>query len=101
MKWKILFLCSLLAFFAGLGVLISAWKGNASVKAAWPISGSVVELSGSATGLRAMAGLGGLLLAVLLFLWGVFRLVTGPTRRARTEVLPESSEETKQKATSR
>jgi 5-enolpyruvylshikimate-3-phosphate synthase len=87
MKSKILFSCSLLVFFLGLGLLIAAWNGNASVKAGWPMSESVVQLSGSATGWRAMAGVGSLLLAVFLFLWGLISLATRPMRRARKEPL--------------
>ena len=89
MKSKILFSCSLLVFFLGLGLLIAAWNGNASVKAEWPITGSVVQLSGSATGWRAMAGVGSLLLAVVLFLWGLISLATRPMRRTRKEPLTQ------------
>lgn len=90
MKPKILFIAALLCFFLGLVLLISAWNGNSSVTAAWPISGSVVKLSGSATGWRPMAGLAGLLLAVVLFLWGLISLVTRPLRRRSQERLPQS-----------
>ena len=89
MKPKILFSCALLAFFLGIGLLVAAWNGPSSVTAAWPISGSVVQLSGSATGWRAMAGLGSLLLSLALFLWGLVSLVTAPMRRKRKEPLPE------------
>jgi hypothetical protein len=89
MKSKILFIFSLLSFFLGLGVLIAIWNGKASVNVAWPISGSEVQLSGGATGWRAMAGLGGLLLGPILFLWGLVSLATRSRRRAHTEPLPE------------
>ena len=88
MKSKILFSLSLIAFFLGLGLLVAAWHGNSSITV-WPISGSVVQLSGSATGWRAMAGLVSLLLSLALFLWGLVSLVTAPMRRKRKEPLPE------------
>jgi TRAP-type C4-dicarboxylate transport system permease small subunit len=89
MKPKILFSGALLVFFIGLGLLVTAWSGPSSVTAAWPISGSVVKLSGSATGWRAMAGLAGFVLALVLFLWGLISLITRPLRRRKQEPLPE------------
>lgn len=89
MKSKILFVCSLISFFLGLGVLIAIWNGKASVNLAWPMSGSEVQLSGGATGWRAMAGLGGLLLGPILFVWGLVSLADRSRRRARAEALPE------------
>lgn len=89
MKPRILFICALLCFFLGLGLLVAGWNGNSSVTAAWPISGSVVKLSGSATGWRPMAGLAGLFLAVILFLWGLISLVARPLRRRHQEPLPQ------------
>lgn len=89
MKPKILFSFALLIFFLGIGLLVAAWNGTSSVTAAWPISGSVVKLSGSANGWRAMAGLAGLLLALVLFLWGLISLVTRPLRRRKQEPMPQ------------
>ncbi len=89
MKPKILFSAALFCFVLGLGLLIAGWNGNSSVTATWPISGSVVKLSGSATGWRPMAGLAGWLLAAVLFLWGLIRLVTRPLRRRSQERLPQ------------
>lgn len=89
MKPKILFIAALLCFFLGLVLLVAGWNGNSSVTATWPISGSVVKLSGSATGWRAMAGLAGLILALVLFLWGLISLVTRPLRRRGQERLPQ------------
>jgi hypothetical protein len=89
MKPKILFSCALLVFFLGIGLLVAAWNGTSSVTASWPISGSVVKLSGSANGWRAMAGLAGLFLALALFLWGLVSLVTRPFRRGSKEPLPQ------------
>jgi len=100
MKSKILLRCALLAFFLGLGLLVAGWHGNLSVTV-WPISASVVQVSGSATGWRAMAGLGGLLLAVILFLWGLISLVTGGRRESKeplqapvSQPAPEAKRET-------
>jgi hypothetical protein len=89
MKPKILLSCAPIAFLSGLGLLISAWNGNSSITAAWPISASVVALSGQATGWRAMAGLAGLVLAVILFVWGLISLASSGIRRGRKEAPPE------------
>lgn len=89
MKPKILFSCALLVFFLGIGLLVAAWNGTSSVTAAWPINSSVVKLSGSANGWRAMAGLAGFVLALVLFLWGLISLVTRPLRRRKQEPLPQ------------
>jgi hypothetical protein len=98
MKAKILLTCALLSFLLGLGLLIAAWQGSSSVTAAWPISGSTVQLSGAAKGWRAMAGLGGLVLAVVLFFWSLISLVTSGLRRPRQEELPPASVASKQAA---
>jgi hypothetical protein len=89
MKSKLLLLAALLAFFLGLGVLIVSWQGNSSVSVAWPVSGSTVQVTGSAKGWRAVIGLAGLLLAPILFLWGLISVATGSMRRAGKEQLAE------------
>jgi hypothetical protein len=89
MKPKILLRCALLAFFIALGVLVAGWDGTSSISVAWPVSGSVVQLSGSAKGWHAIAGLAGFLAAVVLFLWGLISLATGGRRKAGKEPLPE------------
>jgi hypothetical protein len=99
MKSKILLRCALLAFFLGLGLLVAGWHGNLSVTV-WPISASVVLLSGSATGWRAMAGLGGLLLAFILFLWGLISLATRGRRRKEPLPQPHAGSDTKGQAAS-
>jgi hypothetical protein len=98
MKPKLLLLCALLAFFAGIGLLASGWNGNSSITAAWPISASVVKLSGSATGWRAMAGIAALLLAPILLVWSLINLATGSLRSSQRESLPESAPEVKREA---
>lgn len=98
MKPKLLLLCALLAFFAGIGLLVSAWNGNSSVTAAWPISSSVVKLSGSSSGWRAMAGIAALLLAPILFLWSLISVATGGWRSSQKEPLPEPAPEVKREA---
>jgi len=87
MKSKLLLLAALLAFFLGLAVLIVSWQGNSSVSVAWPVSGSTVQVTGSAKGWQAVTGLAGLLLAPVLFLWGLISLATGGMRRSK-EPLP-------------
>ncbi|HEU5337207.1 MAG TPA: hypothetical protein VFU27_14645 [Terriglobales bacterium] len=93
MKAKSLLSCALLVFFAGVGLLISAWQGSSSVTAAWPIGSSAVQLSGAAKGWRAMAGLGGLVLAVVLFFWSLISLVTRGLQgsRQQAQVSPASA----------
>ncbi len=99
MKPKIFLTLALVAFFAGVGLLISAWQGSSSITAAWPISGSAVQLSGAAKGSRAMAGLGGLVLAVILFFWSLISLVTRGRRRPHPqEQLAPTSAANKQAA---
>lgn len=88
MKSKLLLLAALLAFFLGLGVLIVSWQGNSSVSVAWPVSGSTVQVTGSAKGWRAVIGLAGLLLAPILFLWGLISVATGGMRRGGKEQMP-------------
>lgn len=100
MKPKLLILCALLAFFSGLGLLVSAWNGSSSVTAAWPISASVVKLSGSATGWRAIAGIAGLVLAPILLIWSLVSAATGGLRRPSKEPLPEPAPEVKREAAS-
>ncbi|HLK31876.1 MAG TPA: hypothetical protein VKT29_02230 [Terriglobales bacterium] len=91
MKPKILLICALLAFFFGLGMLVADWQGSSSFTAAWPVSSSVVQLSGSAKGWRAMAGLAGLFLAPVLLLWALISLATRGRRRNDKEALPPTS----------
>jgi TRAP-type C4-dicarboxylate transport system permease small subunit len=98
MKAKILLTCALLAFFAGVGLLIAAWQGSSSVTAAWPMSSSAVQLSGAAKGWRAMAGLAGLALAVVLFFWSLISLLTRGLRRSQQEELSPASAANRQAA---
>lgn len=83
MKSKLLLLAALLAFFLGLGVLIVSWQGNSSVSVAWPVSGSTVQVTGSAKGWHAVTGLAALLLAPVLLLWGLISLVTAGMRGSK------------------
>jgi hypothetical protein len=90
MKPKILLSCAVLVFCASLVLLVYAgWNGNASVKLAWPVSGTLVQFAGTASGWRPLAGIGGLLLTVVLFLWGLISLATRPLRRRRAEPEPQ------------
>lgn len=98
MKAKILLTCALLAFFTGVGLLIAAWQGSSSVTAAWPISSSAVQLSGAAKGWRAMAGLGSLVLSVVLFFWSLISLATRGLRRPGREELSPAPAANKQAA---
>lgn len=91
MKAKILLTCALLAFFTGVGLLIASWQGSSSVTAAWPMAGSAVQLSGAAKGWRAMAGLSGLVLAVVLFFWSLISLASSGLRRPRQQLSPASA----------
>lgn len=90
MKPKVLLFGALFAFFAALGVLIASWNGKLTVTGASPISSSSIQLSGSATGWPALAGLAGLLLAVVLFVWGLISLATRGVRRRDQEQLAEA-----------
>lgn len=90
MKPKILLGAALLVFFIGLGVLIVFWEGKASVSVAWPVSGSTVQVTGGAKGWHAVTGLAGLLLAPVLFLWGLISVATGGMRRKGSQPLPQS-----------
>jgi hypothetical protein len=67
MKSKILLRCALLLFFIALAVLIAGFQGKSLIAVAWPVSGSLVQLSGSVNGLKAIAGLGGFAAALVLF----------------------------------
>jgi hypothetical protein len=87
MKSKILLRCALLVFFLALAVLIAGFQGNSSITAAWPVGGSVVQLSGSVKGWKAIAGLAGFAAAVVLFLWGLVSLFT--SGRKMKQELPE------------
>ena len=75
MKPKFLLSCALLAFFVALGVLCAGWQGTSSISAAWPVSGSAVQLSGGVKGWAAIWGLLGLIAAIVLFLWALVSLV--------------------------
>jgi hypothetical protein len=89
MKSKILLRCALLVFFLALAVLMAGFQGNSSISAAWPVGGSVVQLSGSVKGWKAIAGLAGFAAAPVLFLWGLVSLFTRGGRKAGAEPLPE------------
>ena len=89
MKSKILLRCALLVFFLALAVLIAGFQGKSSIAVAWPASGSVVQLSGSVNGWKAIGGLVGFAAAVVLFVWGLVSLFTRGGRKAGKEPLPE------------
>lgn len=89
MKSKILLRCALLIFFLAIAVLIAGFQGNSSITAAWPVGGTVVQLSGSVKGWKAIAGLAGFAAAVVLFLWGLVSLFRRGGRKGREEPLSE------------
>ncbi|HKW68318.1 MAG TPA: hypothetical protein VJP04_13580 [Terriglobales bacterium] len=89
MKSKILLRCALLLFFLALAVLIAGFQGKSSIAVAWPASGSVVQLSGSVNGWKAIGGLAAFAAALVLFVWGLVSLFTGGGRKAGKEPLPE------------
>lgn len=85
MKPKFLLSCALLAFFVALGVLCSGWQGTSSISAAWPVSGSAVQLSGGVKGWTAIGGLLGFIAAIALFLWALVSLARRGGRRKHKE----------------
>lgn len=87
MKPKFLLSCALLAFFVALGVLCAGWQGTSSISAAWPVSGSAVQLSGSVKGWQAIGGLLGFLAAIVLFLWALVSLAGRSGRKRQKEPL--------------
>ena len=89
MKSKILLRCALLVFFLALAVLIFGFQGKSSIAVAWPASGSVVQLSGSVNGWKAIGGLAGFAAALVLSVWGLVSLFTRGGRKGREEPLQE------------
>lgn len=89
MKSKILLRCALLLFFIAIAVLIAGFQGKSSIAVAWPVSGSLVQLSGSVKGWKAITGLGGVAAALVLFVWGLISLFTRGGKKAGGEPLPE------------
>jgi hypothetical protein len=83
MKAKVLFLLSGLFLVLGLACIIGNWHGTAGASLALPLSGSSVQLSGSATGGWAVLGLSGLVMGILLFVVAliVAFLVSIPRRK--------------------
>jgi hypothetical protein len=90
MKSKILLRCALLVFFLALAVLIAGFQGKSSIAVAWPASGSLVQLSGSINGWKAIGGLAGFAAALALFLWGLVSLFTRGGPKVREKPLPEA-----------
>ncbi|HKW26585.1 MAG TPA: hypothetical protein VJN48_12425 [Terriglobales bacterium] len=89
MKSRILLRCALLVFFLALAVLMAGFQGKSSIAVAWPASGSVVQLSGSVNGWKAIGGLAGFAAALVLFLWGLVSLFRRGGRKGREEPLSE------------
>ena len=89
MKSKILLRCALLVFFLALGVLVAGFQGKPSIAVAWPVSGSIVQLSGSVNGWKAIGGLAGFAAAGVLFVWGVISLFTRGGEKSGEGPLPE------------
>ena len=89
MKSKILLRCALLVFFVAIAVLIAGFQGKSSIAVAWPVSGSVVQLSGSVNGWKAIGGLAGFAAALVLFVWGLISLFTRAGKKSGGEPLPE------------
>jgi len=100
MKSKILLRCALLVFFLALAVLIAGFQGKSSIAVAWPVSGSLVQLSGSINGWKAIAGLAGFAAAVVLFVWGLISLFTRGGKKAIEAPLPQTGPGAKGQAAS-
>src|SRR5690348_11851834 len=89
MKSKILLRCALLVFFVAIAVLIAGFQGKSSIAVAWPVGGSLVQLSGSVNGWKAIGGLAGFAAALVLFIWGFISLFTRGGKKASKGPLPE------------
>ena len=75
MKFKLWFIASFLVLVLGIVCLAWHWHGTAKVSLAIPLSSTSVQFCGSASGGLPVAGLGALLLAILLFIIAVFSWV--------------------------
>lgn len=81
MKPKRLFIVSAVFFLLGLGSLGAGWNGTASANVAFPVSGSSVQFSGSATGVWAVCGLLGLLLGIVSLVVALISIFTAPAAK--------------------
>ena len=92
MKSKLWFVASLLMLVLGIACIAWRWHGTASVNLAIPISAASVQFCGSATGGLAVAGLGALILAVLLFVIALFRWMLSRSETPATPAKMPSKE---------
>jgi len=93
MKFKLWFIASFLMLVLGIVCLAWHWHGTAKVSLAIPLSSTSVQFCGSASGGLPVAGLGALLLAILLFIIAVFSwMFSGsgkPPATAATQLPPK------------
>ena len=65
------FIASAVLLAIGLASLWSKWSGDAGISAGFPVSQWAVSLSGTVHGWPAMIGVVTLILAIVMFLWGL------------------------------
>jgi hypothetical protein len=86
MKSKLLFIASGVALLAGFATLAAGWHGTLGISLASPMSGSVFQFCGKATGGWAIGGIAGILMALVLFIAALVSLIAraaaGPDPKA-------------------
>ena len=77
MKSKLWFVTSGLMLVLGIVCIAWRWHGTASVNLGIPLSSTAVQFCGSASGGLALAGLGAMILSLLLLVIAIFRWLFG------------------------
>jgi len=77
MKSKAWFAAFGLMFILGIGCIAWRWHGTANVNLGIPVSSTSVQFCGSASGGLALAGLGAMILSLLLLVIAIFRWLFG------------------------
>ncbi len=85
MKPKYLLIASSALLLAGISSLWAGWHGSAGITAGYPVTNTstVVQFSGSATGVLALLGIAGVGLGLIVLIIAVIaELASDPRRRA-------------------
>jgi hypothetical protein len=75
MKSKVLFGAAAVSVLLGLGSLIAGWNGTVGLTLSSSLAGCFFHMEGKATGGWAIAGIGGIVLAMLFLIAAIIRLI--------------------------
>jgi len=86
MKSRLWFVASGLMLLLGITFIAWHWHGTANVNLAIPLSSTSIQFCGSANGGLALAGLGALIFAALLFVIAIFRWIFGRSDKPKVNL---------------